>query len=59
MANFSFSSGCEEKHDEEEEEEKYSDEGSLLGESWKTALPRFQKLLKNLSQLFGKSAIKF
>ncbi|KAL7148800.1 hypothetical protein ABFS83_06G203800 [Erythranthe nasuta] len=41
------------KRDEEkDEEEDYLDIGSLSGEILKTALPRLQKLFKNLSQLF-------
>ncbi|KAL9165947.1 hypothetical protein ABFS82_06G203500 [Erythranthe guttata] len=41
------------KRDEEkDEEEDYLDIGSLSGEYLKTALPRLQKLFKNLSRLF-------
>ncbi|XP_057801781.1 CRIB domain-containing protein RIC4-like [Salvia miltiorrhiza] len=44
-----------EKHEEEtkdEEEGCLDDEKSLSSQNWKTALPIFQKLFKNFSQLF-------
>ncbi|KAL1532862.1 CRIB domain-containing protein ric4-like [Salvia divinorum] len=46
------------KHEKLEGEKKDEEEGcldnekSLSGQNWKTNLPKFQKVLKNLSQLF-------